>query len=277
MGRKHGLKPISSMARNIQLMVVYPYWSRLSIQTNTTFRTPPFEHCAIKCIIKIVLGGGRILVLFNGGGTKVEFIHRLLHYFLLWLQYFPLHRGRKSTELRHIQHRPLSDFHLVVHTDMQLIMILSPPPLWNYPPSLNWIIKLDQNHACNVLLRYIPLLIIWYLLFSSRGSTPPVAPPSPYSLLPSSEEDSFFLRIGSFFEVFQAAALLAPLEIVADSTAPEYDPANIPEGKSPYSPTSSHSNSPSTVSSKGLISPSESYPFSYVNLLIFLSRGKVLT
>ena len=91
-------------------MAVHPYCLRFSIQTNTTFGTPPFEHCAIKCLIKIVLGGGRILVLFNGWGTEVEFIHMFLHYFLLWLQCFPLISGRISTQLRHIHHRPLTAY-----------------------------------------------------------------------------------------------------------------------------------------------------------------------
>ena len=53
-GRKHGIKPIIRMDRNSQLMVVHPYCSRFSLQMNTTFRTPPFEHWVIKCLIKIV-------------------------------------------------------------------------------------------------------------------------------------------------------------------------------------------------------------------------------
>ena len=70
-GRKHVIKPIRRMARTSKLMVVHPYFSRLSPQTNTTFITPPFEHWEIKCLIKIMIGSGRILVLFNGGGTEV--------------------------------------------------------------------------------------------------------------------------------------------------------------------------------------------------------------
>ena len=150
--RKHGIKPISRMAINSQLMSVNPSCWRFSLQTNTTFRTPPFEHWAIKCIIKNMLGGGRILVFFNGGGTEVELVCRFLHYFLLWLQYFKICSGRKSTQLRHIHHRPLKDFHLFVHTDLQLILILVLPPLWHNPHPLNCIINLDHNHACNVLL-----------------------------------------------------------------------------------------------------------------------------
>ena len=125
------------MARNIQLMVMHPGCSMLPLQTNITLRTPPFEHWAIKCFIKIMLGSGRILVLFNCGGKEVEFIHRFLHHFPLWLQYFPLCSGRKYTQLRHIHHRPLPDFHLVVHTDLQLILLLVLPPLWHNPPPLN--------------------------------------------------------------------------------------------------------------------------------------------
>ena len=87
-GRKHGIKPISSKYRKIQLAVMHLTCSMFSLQTNTTFITHPFEYWAIKCLIKIMLVGGRILVLFNGGGTEVEFVHRFLHYFLLWIQYF---------------------------------------------------------------------------------------------------------------------------------------------------------------------------------------------
>ena len=125
--RKHSIKPIIRMARNSQLMVVHPSLSRFSLKTNTTFRTPPFEHWVIKCLIKIMLGGGRILALFNGGGTEVEFVHRFLQYFLLWIQYFPLRSGRKYTQLRHIHHRPLKYCHLVLHIDLKLIMLLFLP------------------------------------------------------------------------------------------------------------------------------------------------------
>ena len=48
--KKHGVKTISRMARNSQMMVVHPSCLRFSVKTNNTFKTPPFEHWAIKCL-----------------------------------------------------------------------------------------------------------------------------------------------------------------------------------------------------------------------------------
>ena len=58
--------------------------------------------------------------------------------------------------------------------------------------------------------------------------------------------------------------------MVADTTAQESEPAHIPAGNSPFSSTSSYSLYPLTASRKKPISPSNSYPFSYVNSLIFV-------